>query len=96
MLCRESEWEEVLADALLGAAQAEISEERWGPAEELLGKSLKAAEGEGRGQQKKGAEGGGRPSPKFNPSYVGAKRRRCCLKGCIMQMLMDVFPSPLD
>ena len=50
MLCREGDWGEVLADALLGSAQAEIAEERWGPAEELLGRSLKAAEGE-TGQQ---------------------------------------------
>jgi len=35
---------------VLGSAQADIAEERWGPAEELLGKSLKAAEGERRGQ----------------------------------------------
>ena len=45
MLCREGDWGEVLADALLGSAQAEIAEERWGLAEELLGRSLKAAEG---------------------------------------------------
>ena len=44
--CREAEWRELEAAALLGSAQVEMAGERWGPAEELLGQALKAAEGE--------------------------------------------------
>ncbi|GAX79410.1 hypothetical protein CEUSTIGMA_g6851.t1 [Chlamydomonas eustigma] len=43
-LISESEWQEVEASSLLGLAQGAMAQEQWGEAEELLGRSLKAAE----------------------------------------------------
>lgn len=43
--CSELQWSELEAAALAGSAQVAIARQEWSPAEELLSKALKAAEG---------------------------------------------------
>lgn len=96
---------QVEADALVGQAQLQMRAKEWGPAEELLGSALKAAEGGSRSYRTNGAEATERLVPySSNPVYTRhycASTWPCChliepssvVKSLVFALTVTPLPS---